>query len=61
MELGKKCTRCDQNPVRAQIACKGSKREQFEVAVCNTSSLNIKLVDTVLVERQVYNVKGFLC
>lgn len=39
----------------AWIAYKGSKRAQFEVAVCNMSSLKIKLVDTVLVGRQVYS------
>lgn len=33
--------------------CSRVQRAQLEVAVCNTSGLKIKLVDTVLVERQV--------
>lgn len=56
----KKRTRHDQNIVRAWIVYKGSRRAQFEVTVCNMSGLKIKLVGTVLVERQAYNfVEGF--
>lgn len=47
----------------AWVAYKGSKRAQFEVAVCSMSGFEIKLVDTVLVGRQVDNFVEvfFLC
>lgn len=45
--------------MRAWIVYKGSKRAPFEVTVCNMSGLKIKLVDTVLVERQAYNFGNF--